>query len=61
MIEADRRAPANAAAADAVLAVPVWDLPVRLVHWSLVVLIAFSWWSAENGKTQWHVWSGLGV
>lgn len=49
------------AAADAALAVPVWDLPVRIVHWALVVLIAFSWWSAENERIQWHVWSGLGV
>ncbi|GLR48016.1 cytochrome b/b6 domain-containing protein [Sphingomonas astaxanthinifaciens] len=49
------------AAADAALAVPVWDLPVRLVHWSLVLLVAFSWWSAENEKIQWHIWSGLAV
>ena len=48
-------------AADATLAVPVWDLPVRLVHWSLVALIAFSWWSAENHHTDWHLWSGFGV
>lgn len=41
--------------------VPVWDLPVRLFHWGLVTLIAFSWWSAENGRTQWHVWSGLSI
>jgi len=27
----------------------VWDFPVRIVHWLLVVLIAFSWWSAEKG------------
>ena len=51
----------DAARADAALAVPVWDLAVRLVHWSLVVLIAFSWWSAENGETEWHVRSGLAV
>jgi cytochrome b len=47
--------------ADATLAVPVWDLPVRLVHWSLVVLIGFSWWSAENGEIEWHIRSGLAV
>lgn len=47
--------------ADTALALPVWDLPVRLVHWSLVVLIAFSWWSAENGVTTWHLWSGFAV
>lgn len=51
----------GAAPADAALAVPVWDLPVRLVHWSLVVLIAFSWWSAENGRIEWHIRSGMTV
>lgn len=51
----------EAAAADAALAVPVWDLPVRLVHWGLVLLITFSWWSAENDAIEWHLWSGYGV
>lgn len=51
----------NEAIADAGLAVPVWDLPVRLTHWGLVALIGFSWWSAENGRIQWHLWSGTGV
>lgn len=49
------------AVADAALAVPVWDLPVRLVHWTLVLLIALSWWSAENGEIEWHIRSGLAV
>ena len=53
--------PTEPAAADAALAVPVWDLPVRLFHWTLVGLIAFSWWSAENDRIEWHLWSGLGV
>lgn len=42
----------------------VWDLPTRLVHWSLVAGIAFSWWTAETGRLEWHRWSGytlLGV
>lgn len=47
--------------ADVMLAVPVWDLPVRLFHWSLVALIAFSWWSAENDRIELHMWSGLAV
>jgi cytochrome b len=41
--------------------VPVWDLPVRLFHWSLAVLILFSWWSAENYHLDWHIWSGLAI
>jgi cytochrome b len=49
------------AAADAALAVPVWDLPVRLVHWGLVVLIAVSWWTAEYGEVAWHIRSGLAI
>ena len=48
-------------AVEAALAVPVWDLPVRLVHWSFVGLIAFSWWSAENGEIEWHLRSGLAL
>ncbi|MFD1613204.1 cytochrome b/b6 domain-containing protein [Sphingomonas tabacisoli] len=38
-----------------------WDLPTRLFHWSLVGLLAFSWWSAENHALEWHLWSGLTV
>ncbi len=37
----------------------VWDLPTRITHWLFVVGVAFSWWSAEEGHMQWHVWSGL--
>lgn len=40
---------------------PVWDLPVRLVHWLLAGLIAFSWWSVHNQHTSWHVWSGCAI
>jgi cytochrome b len=39
----------------------LWDGPTRLVHWLLVVLIAFSWWAAENDKMDWHRWSGYSV
>lgn len=47
------------AAAEAAVAVPVWDLPIRVVHWSIALLLAFSWWSAENGAIEWHIRSGL--
>lgn len=40
---------------------PVWDLPVRLVHWLLAGLVAFSWWSVHNNHTDWHIWSGCGI
>lgn len=42
-------------------AVRVWDLPTRLFHWLLVVLIGFSWWSAENRIMDWHLLSGITV
>jgi cytochrome b len=40
---------------------PVWDLPIRLFHWLLAGLIAFSWWSVHHDHTQWHIWSGCGI
>ena len=40
---------------------PVWDLPVRLVHWLLAGLILFSWWSVKNHHTDWHIWSGCAI
>ena len=39
----------------------MWDLPVRLVHWLLAVLIPFSWWSVHNNHTDWHIWSGIAI
>lgn len=39
--------------------VRVWDLPTRLFHWSIVVLIGMSWWSAENHAMDWHLTFGL--
>ncbi len=38
--------------------VRVWDVPTRLVHWLLVLLVVFSWWTAETGRMEWHRWSG---
>ncbi len=39
--------------------VAVWDWPVRIVHWGLVVLIPWSWWTAENDMLDKHRASGL--
>ncbi len=39
----------------------LWDGPTRVVHWALVALLAFSWWSAEEGNLEWHRWSGYAV
>jgi len=45
----------------AALSQRVWDLPVRLAHWLLVALIAFSWWSVHHHHTAWHIWSGCAI
>ena len=39
----------------------VWDLPTRLFHWTLVVLVALAWWSAENDRLELHLYVGYGV
>lgn len=39
----------------------VWDLPIRLFHWALVLLIAFSWWTSETDRDQLHMWSGYTI
>jgi cytochrome b len=40
--------------------VRLWDGPIRLVHWLLVVLIGFSWWASDD-HLDWHQWSGYAV
>ncbi|OSI17617.1 cytochrome b/b6 domain-containing protein [Neisseria dumasiana] len=39
----------------------VWDIPTRLFHWTLVIAIAFMWYSAETGGNLmvWHLRVGL--
>ena len=39
----------------------VWDLPVRLFHWSLVVLLGIAWWSAEQRELEWHRYAGYSI
>jgi cytochrome b len=34
--------------------IKLWDLPLRLVHWSLVVLLAALWWTWKSGRTELH-------
>ncbi len=36
----------------------VWDVPTRLTHWLVVLLVVFSWWTAETSRMEWHRWSG---
>jgi cytochrome b len=39
----------------------VWDLPLRLFHWLLVLLLATSWLTAELGLTDLHFYSGYAI
>ena len=41
--------------------VKVWDWSVRVFHWTLVVMIAAMWWTAEQGHMIWHKWLGAGL
>ena len=50
---------ASAAEAEAEARVRVWDAPIRVVHWSLVLLLPALWWTAENGQTERHSWLGF--
>ena len=42
----------------------MWDIPVRLFHWTLVVLITASYFTARAGGDYWmkfHFWSGYAI
>src|SRR4051812_49355660 len=41
--------------------IKVWDLPVRLFHWTLVVLIFFAWGTQEFNHMEWHVRIGYTI
>lgn len=41
--------------------VQIWDLPVRIFHWLLPLLLGFSWYSAETRMMDWHRYSGYGI
>lgn len=44
-------------------AIPVWDLPTRLFHWLLVVMVAVSFTTGSIGGNamQYHEWSGFAI
>jgi len=39
----------------------VWDIQIRLFHWAIVILVALSWWSAEYGREDLHLYLGYAV
>jgi len=48
--------------AEKTISITVWDLPTRLFHWSLLLLIAACWWSStEDGDIDWHLRCGYAV
>ncbi|HMN46111.1 MAG TPA: cytochrome b/b6 domain-containing protein [Povalibacter sp.] len=59
-VPAETAIAADAARASKVSArtVQVWDLPVRLFHWTLVLSIAAAYVTAEFGGSNWADWHG---
>jgi cytochrome b len=41
--------------------VEVWDLPVRVFHWAVVVLVVISFITAKLGRMDLHLWSGATI
>lgn len=41
--------------------VRVWDLPTRIWHWSILILFATCWWTADTDHMRWHLFAGYGV
>jgi cytochrome b len=39
----------------------VWDVPVRLIHWMIVIAVGVSWWSAEERMMDVHRYSGYAL
>ncbi len=39
----------------------VWDLPVRVFHWAIVVLIFAAWLTQELNRMDLHVWVGYTI
>lgn len=47
--------------AEALVRLRVWDLPTRLFHWGIVLLLAASWASVELGWIELHLLSGFAM
>lgn len=41
--------------------VRIWDLPTRLFHWLLAVLVIFSFVTGKLGSLEWHFQSGYAI
>ena len=40
---------------------PLWDIPTRLFHWTIVCCVVLAWWSAENERYELHEWTGFTI
>lgn len=40
---------------------PLWDWPVRIIHWLIALLLPASWWTAHEGYLDVHQWLGLTI
>ena len=41
--------------------VAVWDLPVRLTHWAVVVVFALMWWTGKTDRLELHRLAGYAL
>ena len=59
----DAVAPTKAVAVEPMRGARVWDLPVRVMHWSLVLAVCGSWATQEleGDWFRYHVWCGYAV
>jgi len=39
----------------------VWDLPVRIMHWLLVIGIGVCWWTGIENELEYHLYSGYAI
>ncbi len=42
------------AAPEAEPPVRIWDRPVRIIHWLIVLLLPAAWWTGEQSEHDWH-------
>ncbi|HTQ13106.1 MAG TPA: cytochrome b/b6 domain-containing protein [Rhizomicrobium sp.] len=60
-MSADAAPPRRPVTTRAAIRVTIWDWPTRLIHWSIVVLIAFAWWAYKGDRMLWHERAGYAV
>lgn len=41
--------------------IKVWDVPTRLFHWGMLVLLGVLWWSASESEMEMHQYAAYGL